>query len=74
MAGAVPQLGMSLTPAFQALRALLGLWEAVEQGGVTDHGMVLDGAPTPPQLKAFLTAAGELLPGVLHSWKQSGFV
>lgn len=64
VAGAVPQVGVSLTPAFQALRGLLGLWEAVEQGGVTHHGMVLDGAPTPPQLKAFLTAAGELFPGV----------
>lgn len=64
VAGAVPQVGTSLTPAFQALRGLLGLWEAVEQGGVTHHGMVLDGAPTPPQLKAFLTAAGELFPGV----------
>lgn len=31
---------------------------------MTHHGMVLDGAPTLPQLKAFLTAAGELFPGV----------
>lgn len=51
VAGAVPQVGTSLTCAFQALRGLLGLWEAgVEQGGVTDQ--------------AFLTAAGELFPGV----------
>lgn len=64
VAGAVPQVGMSLTHAFQAPGGLLGLWEAVEQDGVTDHVMVLGGAPTPPQLKAFLTAAGELFPGV----------
>lgn len=65
VAGAVPQVGTSPTRAFQAPGGLLGLWEArAEQGGVADHGMVLGGAPTPPQLKAFLTAAGELFPGV----------
>lgn len=65
VAGAVPQVGTSLTRAFQAPRGPLGLWEAgVEQGGVTDHGVVLDGALPLPQLKAFLTAAGELFPGV----------
>lgn len=63
VAGAVPQVGTSLTRAFQAPRGLLGLWEAgVEQDGVTDHGIVLDGAL--PQLKAFLISAGELFPGV----------
>lgn len=40
------------------------LGSTVEQGGVTDHGIVLDGALPLPQLKAFLTAAGELFPGV----------
>lgn len=62
VAGAVPRVGASPTRTFQAPGEL---WEeGIEQGGVTDHGMVLPGAPTPPQLKAFLTAAGELFPGV----------